>query len=132
MPWSSRRSDCTEAARRAAVRYNSAGRIIGTDLGVGGPAGSSAGTSAGTWEIHAFLQVSMQELRPRSRGHAENQRSAAEEMPELRQVAAAALDVGARVQTQGRGLVRDRFQGRSGQQKEPCRPAGGGSVQGGS
>ena len=53
----------------------------------------------------------MQELRPRSRGHAENQRPAAEKMPALRQVAAAAFDVGAGVSTQGRGWYETDFKG---------------------
>src|SRR3984957_5915844 len=52
-------------------------------------------------------------------------------MPALREVAAAALDVGAGVSPQGRRLVRDRFQGRSGQQAQSCRSAGGGGIQGG-
>src|ERR1700682_2993071 len=50
-------------------------------------------------------------------------------MPELRQVAAAAIDVGSGVPAQGRGLVRDRLQGRSGQQEESRRSPGDGCAQ---
>ncbi len=63
-------------------------------------------------------------------GHAEDQRCAAEEMPALRQVAAAAPDVGAGVSAQGRRLVRDRLQGRPGQQAQSRGPARSGGAEG--
>ena len=63
----------------------------------------------GMKETHAFLRVPMQQLRPYARGHAEDHRSAAEEMSALRQAAAAEAHVGAGISPEGRRLVRDGF-----------------------
>jgi hypothetical protein len=78
MPWCSRRNACTKgfgapfAILRRADRLRPHNRLR-------------------IQESYAVLRIPMQELRPRSGGHAKDQRSAAQEVSSLRQVARAAV-----------------------------------------